>query len=168
MSDRASKFVSKAGEGRQGYCKLCAFADVAKLNKNIAAGWNSRQINDWLRENYNVTVTRQTFYNHRDNHAKNPQDRLVTAVQKAQAKGVVLPATTSTEEFLGAVRDTAMRRAIENPEEVTIDHGLKAAQILASQKKSGGDIHILLAKIVTGSDWRSGVVIEGEAVEVTQ
>lgn len=136
-----------------------------QLNEKIKAGWNARQVKDWLAANYGVTFSRQTFYTHKDEHMTRPEDRLVSAVEKQRATGVMLPRVSSNEQYLEAIRDIGYQRAVENPEEVTIDHGLKAAQILAGQKRGGGDITILLAKVFTGGD-APGVVIEGEAREV--
>lgn len=161
MSSKPSRYVSRSGEGKQGYCKLCAFADLKQLNQNLAAGWNSTQIRNWLKANYDVSVTRQTIYTHRDEHAKHPADRVVTAVERAQRKDVMLPRVSSNEEYLTAIRDLGYRRAVENPDEVTIDHGLKAAQILSQKGSGGGNITILLAKVMTGGGTPEAVV-EGE------
>lgn len=115
--------------------------------------------------NYAVTFSRQTFYTHKDEHMTRPEDRIVSAVEKAQRKELMLPRVSSNEQYLEAIRDIGYQRAVENPEEVTIDHGLKAAQILASQKRGGGDTMILLAKFFTGGD-APEVIIEGEAREL--
>ena len=168
MSDKPSAAISRAGIGRQGYCKLCSLADSraqTDLDERIRAGWKSTAIINLLRDRYGVTVNRQTFYSHKP-HATHPRDRLVTAVQRSEQRALQTKPVASTEQFLEAIRDAGYQRAVNNPEEVTIDHALKAANILANQKQSGGDIHILLAKIVTGSEWRSDVVIEGESREV--
>lgn len=165
MSDKPSKFVSRAGFGKQGYCRLCSFQDLKQLNDKIKAGWNARQVKDWLVANYGVTFSRQTFYTHKDEHMTRPEDRIVSAVEKAQRKELMLPRVSSNEQYLEAIRDIGYQRAVENPEEVTIDHGLKAAQILASQKRGGGDITILLAKVFTGGE-SPEVIIEGEAREL--
>ena len=165
MSSEPSKYISRAGFGKPGYCRLCSFADLKQLDEKLAAGWNARQITDWLQVNYKVSVTRQTIYTHRDYHAKRPEDRVVSAVEKAQRKDVMLPRVSSNEQYLEAIRDIGYRRAVDNPDEVTIDHGLKAAQILASQKQGGGNTFILLAKVMTGGGLPE-VIIEGESREI--
>lgn len=76
----------------------------------------------------------------------------------------MLPRVSTNEQYLEAIRDLGYKRAVENPEEVTIDHGLKAAQVLASQKRGGGDTIILLAKVFTGGGLPD--VIDGEYQEV--
>lgn len=156
--------ISRAGQGKQGYCKLCSFADEGALNDRIKFGWKSTQINNWLKTHYGFSVNRQTIYSH-VKHVQDPADRVVTAVAKRQAQGNFLPRVASNEQYLEAIRDLGYQRAVASPEEVTIDHGLKAAQILASQKRSGGDIVILLAKIMSGGE-QSFDIIEGQSVEV--
>lgn len=164
MSDKPSALISRAGFGKQGYCKLCSFVDLKALNDKIIAKWNARQIIDWLSTNYGETATRATIYNHRDNHMSRAEDRLVTAVQKQRASGHMMPRVSSNEQFLEAIRDIGYQRAIDNPEEVTIDHGLKAAATLANSKRSSGEITLILARVSVGADYSN--VIEGEAVEV--
>lgn len=166
MSDKRSAYISRAGFGKQGWCKLCAFADARLLNEKIKAGWNARQINDWLKSQYDVSATRQTIYTHRDEHLTRPEDRVVTAVQKQRESGKMLPRVSTNEQYLEAIRDLGYQKAVENPDEVTIDHGLKAAQILASQKRGGGDTIILLAKVLTGGATPE-VIIEGQARDIT-
>jgi hypothetical protein len=151
--------VSRAGFGKPGYCKLCASTALADVNEAIKNGWNARQVNTMLEAKYGWKVNRQTFYSHKE-HASHPADRVVNSVEKAKADGNVLPRQSTPTQFLEAVRDLAMQRAIDHPEEVTIDHGIKAAQVLAQSNKRGGDITILLARVVTGGD--PAVVIEGE------
>lgn len=166
MSDKPSKFVSRAGFGRQGYCRLCSFQDLRQLNDKIKAGWNARQVKDWLVANYGVTFSRQTFYTHKDEHMTRPEDKIVSAVEKAQRKDLMLPRVSSNEQYLEAIRDLGYARAVANPDEVTIQDGLKAAQILVSQKARGGDTFVLLAKVFTGGDFAPSEVIDGEAHEV--
>ena len=165
MSDKVSPHISRAGFGKTGFCKLCNFVDARLLNDKIKAGWNSRQCQEWLRTQYNVTVNLQTFYTHKNEHLTRPEDRLVTAVQKTRAGNQMLPRVSSNEQYLETIRDIGYKRAIDNPDEVTIDHGLKAASILASRPRGGGDVVILLAKIMTGGD-RPYEVIEGTVTEV--
>jgi len=157
--------VSRAGFGKQGYCKLCAFQGLAELNKAIENKWNAAQINAWLKAKHGFTVNRQTIYTHKA-HSKDPADRVVTAVEKARLNGAVLPRQSTPTQFLEAVRDLAYQRAIDHPEEVTIDHGIKAAQVLATSKNRGGDTILILARVMTGGE--AGVPIEGEYTEVKQ
>lgn len=47
---------------------------------------------------------------------------------------------------LEAIRDIGMKRAAEHPEEVTVDHALKAATALEQRKGGTDNIIVLLAK----------------------
>lgn len=139
---------------------------MRELNNKIKAEWNSTQIRNWLKANYDISVTRQTIYTHRDEHMTRPEDKIVSAVEKAQRKELMLPRVSSNEQYLEAIRDIGYQRAVENPEEVTIEHSLRAVQIMeSSSKRGGGNITILLAKVFTGGE-SPEVIIEGEAREL--
>lgn len=147
----ATEKVSTSGWGHQGYCKLCSITDpdVQKgLDQRIGAGWKAPALNDYLIKNVGAGVNRQTIYSH-IKHVQNPKDRLVTAVQKRQRTGGFLPAKVSEDQFLDALVASAHQRAVENPDEVTIDHGLRAAQIKAQAKTKGGDVINTLVQIFT-------------------
>lgn len=166
MSARPSPLVSNAGQGRQGYCRLCSLKDPQAqldLDQRLRDGWNATQVKNWLESRHEITATRQTIYSHRD-HVKHPKDRLVTAVQRTQARAVTTKPVATNEQFLEAIRDIGYQRAIDNPEEVTVDHSIKAASILANSKRSSAEITLVLARVSVGADYSN--VIEGEAVEV--
>lgn len=148
---------------------MCSFADEGLLNARIKAGWNSRQVNDWLRTHYDgLAFDRKTIYTHKREHLGRPEDRLVTAVAKTQAREATLPRATTNEQFLEAIRDVGYQRAILHPDEVTIDHSLKATQILVGAKSQGGNTLIILAKIMTGAmSPELSPVVDGEFVEVS-
>jgi hypothetical protein len=73
------------------------------------------------------------------------------------------------------IRELGMRKAIENPEEVTVDHALKAASILQAAEKKGDNILVVLAKAVmaeppddiVGLISQGADVVEGEYEEVS-
>lgn len=90
---------------------------------------------------------RKTFYNHKD-HSANPKDRLVSQVQAQRARGT-LPATVSEEEYLDAILAAAMQRVVDDPESVTLDHGLKAAAAKAQAKASKGGVNVTLSFALT-------------------
>jgi len=154
-----TKLVSKAGYGKQGYCKLCSFAEVDAVNDRLKRGWNARQVNDFLKQ-YGIQVNRQTVYAHKE-HITAPADKVVAAAEKARMQPVIKNATT--DQFLEAVKDIGFLRAQQNPDEITIDHALKAASILSQKKEKGTNVFLLMAKVITGN--KPQVIVEGVAEE---
>lgn len=159
LSRKAAAVVSRAGYGKPGYCKLCAFSEVGELNAHLKEGWNARQINDWL-NTFGTRANRQTIYAHKS-HITDPQDKLVAYAERAP----VVIKNSSTEDFLQALQDIGFSKAVADPESVTIDHALKAAQIKVAAKKEGDSIQIVLAQVFTGRLPHMDIV-EGEAREV--
>ena len=156
--------INRAGFGRPGWCKLCSLKDPQAqddLDARCRADWNARQLGDLLRDRYQITVNRQTIYAHQK-HAMHPKDRIVTAVQKSEQRALQTKPVASNEQFLEAIREAGYQRAMTNPDEVTIDHGLKAAQILASQKQSGGNAIFVLVRAVTGGGLPPDDVVDGD------
>ena len=139
------KLVSKAGYGKQGYCKLCSFAEVDAVNDRLKRGWNARQVNDFLKQ-YGIQVNRQTVYAHKD-HITAPADKVVAAADKARMQPAIRNATTDQQ----------------NPDEITIDHALKAASILSQKKEKGTNVFLLMAKVITGN--KPQLIVEGVAEE---
>lgn len=161
----ATAGVSRAGFGRPGYCKLCAWEHEPELNKLIKAGRNSTEIREWARDKFGLTFNRQTLYSHKD-HLKAPEDKVVALVEQKKAQKPVLPRQVTNRQFLEAVRDLGMMRALEHPDEISVDHALKAAQIIESSKEKRADITLILAKVVTGNV-AEVVEVEGEVREVS-
>lgn len=153
--------------GRQGYCKLCSLKDPQAqldLDQRVRDEWNAGQIGKWLKSRYDISATRQTIYSHQD-HVKHPRDRLVTAVQRTQTRALATRPVASNEQFLEAIRDIGYQRAMDNPDEVTIDQSIKAASVLAGSKRGNGEVTLILARFSVGAGTPVDV-IEGEAVEV--
>lgn len=143
--------LHRAGQGKPGYCKLCSFANVdlqAEFDRRVLV-WTPKQLNEWLEERDTPRVSRPTIYNHRE-HVRNPKDRLVNAVERHRQEQGVQPATVSEEDFLQAIINVGAQRVAENPEEVTIDQALKAAQIRGNLAKKGNDINVLVAIMTEG------------------
>lgn len=149
------------GASREGYCKLCSSPMAPALNKLIVDGKNAADAQRTM-EPLGLKFTRQTFYSHKE-HVTHP---LITAVEKAKRNPVVVP--KSNTGVLEAIRELGMRKAIDNPDEVTVDHALKAASILQQSEKKGDNILVVLAKSVMAdvSEDIAGY-IEGEYEEVT-
>lgn len=164
--DSSSAHVSRAGWGHRGYCALCNFKDELALNQRIKEGWTAPAINTWLKTHYDgLTFDRQTIYRHKKEHLGRPEDRLVTAVEATKAREAKGPRTTTNEQFLEAIRDAGYQRALDHPDEVSIDHAIKATSVLVSQKQNSNNVTIILAKIMTGGSVPMDV-IEGESREL--
>ena len=146
------------GRGKPGYCKLCSSPYMDAINKLIAQGKNEGETKRTIQAiDPDFTWNRQTFYAHKD-HITSP---LVTHAEAARKNPVVVPKTT--KGVLEAIRDIGMQRAVDHPEEVTVDHALRAATELNRTQKSGEGWQIVLAKLVSSS---AGDYIEGEWTEV--
>ena len=139
--------ISKGGYGKQGYCKLCSFQDLEfqlQFDKRIDAGWSPSKLNEWLEQHGSAKVDRGTVYSHRE-HVRNPRDRMVSAVAKRTAELGVMPAKVSEDEYLEAIIAAASVKVQSDPQAVTIDQGLKAAQIRSNMKSKGQDLNVLIA-----------------------
>ena len=162
--------VDNSGAGKQGYCKLCAMKDGLiqnQLDERTRMKWSPKQLNTWLETKVPgwVDVDRMTFYKHRK-HVMHPQDRIVTAVQKAEQRALQTVPESSPDAFLGALVSLGHQKAIDNPEEVTIDHALRAASTLKQSKDTGkSGLNVLIA-LFTGNSSRSEP-IEAEYVDVS-
>jgi hypothetical protein len=170
MSGIVGEGVNRRGFGKVGYCKLCAWEHALELNRKIRDGTikNAAQAQEFALR-YGLTFNRQTFYNHKP-HALGTEGAVVQAASQAMKKLQVK--NSSNDEFLGAIRNIGMARAIQNPEDVSIDHALKAASILEARKDKAGDQINLLVAIVTGNApavqiTPGDTTIEGEAREIS-
>ena len=162
-----------AGYGKQGYCKLCSIEDPkmqdqfdrrtgAKKGKSYE--YTPADLNEWLAEKgLGIQASRPTVYEHRK-HVMHPKDRLVQAVQKREIDHGSVPANVTDDEFTQTIIALGQRRALENPDEVTIDQALKATQI-RQNRKDKGNAQAVLVNIFTGGP-SGDPVIEGEVKEV--
>lgn len=127
-----------AGFGKPGFCKLCVSPYAAALNKKIEQGANAAEAQRWAKDiDPKFTFNRATFYEHQK-HITHP---LIPAAEQARKNPVIVPRTNVGA--LEAIRDIGMQRAVEHPDEVTVDHALKAMGIL-EQKKGGTDSFIVV------------------------
>jgi len=163
--------VDNAGAGKPGYCKLCSLKDGLIQNQfddRTRLSWSPKQLNTWLATkipDWN-NVDRMTFYKHRD-HVKHPQDRIVNAVQRTEARALQTVPKSTPDAFLDALVSLGHQKAIDNPDEVTIDHALRAASTLKQSKdntKSG--LNVLIA-LFTGNANRPEP-IEADYIDVTK
>jgi len=151
--------VSRAGYGKPGYCKVCSFSEVDAINDRLQKGWNARQVNDFAKQ-FGVRFNRQTIYAHKA-HATDPRDKVIAYAERTKAVAPIR--TGTTDQFLEAVRDIGLRRIEQTPDEVTLDHALKAATILSQKKEKQTNVFLMLAKVVTGN---TGEIIVGQAEEI--
>lgn len=156
------------GKGKPGYCSLCVHPGVKAINRIINEGGNAGRVNAYLEQTYDKGVDRRTIYAHRE-HALSPENKVIQAAEIGRKQLTIRK--TSTTEFLESLRDIGFSKAIEDPEKVSIEHALKAAQILESRKDRGGDQLNILIAISTGQAppilIEDGQVVEGEVRDVT-
>lgn len=163
--------IDNRGYGSQGFCKLCSFKDAKfqlSYDERCRANWSPKNLNEWVltQDQPGAVASKETIYNHRK-HVQHPKDRIVSAVQRTQARTLdVAKPQSSPDDFLQAVVEIGARRAVENPDEITIDHALRAAQAL---KQGGNNAKGGLAVIIgllTGQSNAPATVIDAQAVEV--
>ncbi len=162
--------ISYAGWGHQGFCGPCSFYDptIQKEVDSRIPTWSPEKLNDWLETRELPTFNRQTWYKHR-RHVMHPKDRVVTAVVKRELLHGTNPQTVSEDAFLDALVAIGNRKATENPDEVTIDHALRAVQIKQAAKSAGtGGMSILIAVLTDRTSAPQMSVIEGEVREVRE
>lgn len=151
-----------AGRGKSGFCSLCIHTNVDEINKKIREGLNAGQMSRWAKERFGLEVHRTTWYSHKP-HALSPEQRVIQAA-KQQTQALAIKRGSNTG-FLEAVRDIGLAKAIDNPEQVSIDHALKAVSILEGRKDKTGDSLNVLINIAVGQ-MPSYEVIEGTSKEI--
>ena len=147
---------TKAGYGKAGYCKICDSPFTQQVNLLLVKKLTYPEIAAAL-EPFEFRFNRATLRKHRD-HSTDPK---TTFVRRAQADPAIREVTN--EGFLKAVRDAAAANVVAQPEAVTVDQGIKAAQAMMQDRNQRDALGIVLMKTLTG---RSQEVIEGEWREV--
>lgn len=130
--------------GKTGYCKLCQSELAPGLNKLIKEGKSFGEALDYMSPR-GLTFSKATFFGHKK-HITSP---LLTAVEEAQKNPVIKP--TSNRAVLEAIRDIGMKKAMEDPDSVTVNHALRAASILAEKESRHDSVLVVLAKALQGS-----------------
>lgn len=141
---------------KTGFCSICRHPKVKIVNEVIAGGGSYTAALDRA-EVAGFRFSKGTFYSHKA-HAESP---LLTDADKAR-KSPIVP--QSNKAVLEAIRDLGMKRAMENPESVTINQALRAASILAEKESKQDHILVVLAKELQGP-LNNVEVIEGEYTE---
>lgn len=152
------------GFGKTGYCKLCHWEHEPELNRLIKAGKNAADCDRWATDKFGFHFTRQTFYKHKEHVEKGVTVGQSKAVVPIAPGGKLQIRKGSNREFLETIRDIGLAKAELDPDAVSIDQSLKAAQILETSKQKQTDLTIVFAQVVTGQ--RPDIVVEGTAREV--
>lgn len=166
MTTTRTVTIGKEGRNKTGYCSVCASDLEPEINKRMKAGWNAAKVNEWLskferKPGVPMAFNRQTLYKHRD-HITSSRDKVVAYAERARQNPVIK--ATTNRQFLEAVRDVGMTKAVQNPEDITIGDALKAVQIMENSKQGPGDTYFVLAQIMTAAPPAlMGEVVEGEA-----
>lgn len=127
----------------RGACKVCSSPFAKEVNKRLGSGQSAPQIVQWLQQAKGFGVTRQTLYNHRE-HVTDPR---TTFVEEARRNPAIK--NVSNDEFLAAVVDAAAARVAQNPDDVTIEQGLKAVSVRESRRDKSVNILLAVAQYVT-------------------
>lgn len=148
-------------------CKICVHPEAPRFIKGAreggksGKGWNAAEAAEAAKV-FGFTFTRQTWYAH-VGHLDNAEERVLTAAKKAGRAGLV-PVKSTNPQFLEAIRDIAMAKALADPDSVSIDQGLKAAAILENKKDRGQDSLAILVQFTVGAP--PPVYVEGVVREV--
>jgi hypothetical protein len=146
----------------EGWCSLCKSPYVAAINTLIKQGKNAGEAARAMAA-FDVKFDRHTFYKHKP-HIEDP---MTTAVERARETALAEGVPKSTRAVLERIRDLGMANALNNPEEVTVDHALKAASELNKQESKGEGVLIILAKAAMGvAQVESPAYIDGEYTDV--
>lgn len=163
--------MAQKGFGKPGYCKICAhpmahkFIQGAREGGKSGKGWNAAEAQE-AGKVYGLSFNRQTWYAHLE-HARTAEARVIQAAEMVRKEGALTLRDIerhNNTDVLEAIRDLGMKKALDDPEQVTLDHALKSIQILEQRKDKGGDALNVLVQFVVGQP--PAVVIEGQAREV--
>ena len=132
--------------GKTGFCSICRHPKVKVINEVIAGGGSYSAALD-RGEEFGIKFAKATFYNHKS-HATST---LITDAEKARKNPIMPTGPGSNRGFLEAIRDLGMKKALENPETVTVNQALRAASILSDKEGKHVAIEIVLAKALQGT-----------------
>lgn len=150
----------KPGYGQSGYCSVCDSDRSREINKRMKRGDTIASIYRWLRD-VEDPISEPTLRKHR----KHITDPKTTLVEQAKKNPVIKRHTTN--DFLQALVDIAATKAINDPESISIDQGIRAAQVIEGRKDKQVDALVQIARMLMGQAPRPEI-IEGEYVEVKE
>jgi len=150
-------------------CKICSHQEAhrfirgAREGGKSGKGWNSAEAIEAAAV-YGLSLTRQTWYSH-VKHLDTAENRVIEAGRRA-GRASLVPLRTTNPQFLEAIRDIAMAKAMAEPDLVSIDQGLKAVAILEGKKEKGSDSLAILVSFTIGAP--PPIQVEGTARDVTE
>lgn len=150
-------------------CKICDSPNAPTYLKGFKSGgkngkgWNASESQEAAAV-YGESWDRQTVYKHLK-HLETVEQSVIHQAKSAQRAGLI-PYKTTNSGFLEKIRDIGMARAMQNPDDITIDQALKAAQILETKKDKGQDSLAILVQFSIGSP--PPIIIEGQATLVEE
>lgn len=152
--------MAKPGYGQAGYCSVCDSDLKGEINKRMKRKDSIASIRRYTVEKESP-VSEPTLRNHR----KHITDPKTTLVEQARKNPVIKRHTTN--DFLQALVDIAATKAINDPESISIDQGIRAAQVIEGRKDKQVDALVKIARMLMGQAPRPEI-IEGEYVEVKE
>lgn len=142
---------------KTGYCSICKNPKVKVVNDAIKGGASFSAALE-IAQDHGLKFSKATFYSHKS-HVTSP---LLTDAEAARKNPIVQP--QSNKAVLEAIRDLGMRKAMADPDSVTVNQALRAAAILAEKESKQDSILIVLAKALQAP--AAPELIEGEYEEV--
>lgn len=149
---------SRAGYGQKGYCKVCDSDLSREINKRMKRGDTIASIRAYTIEK-EQPISEPTLRSHRE-HITDPK---TTFVESARKNPVIKKA--STRDFLQSLVDVGAAKIEADPDSVSIDQSIRAAQIIENTKEKQVDALLQLARMLMGRPPQPEY-IEGEYVEV--
>lgn len=110
----------------------------------LARGEKKQRVLDWAAEHGHST-TRPTLNKH-VGHITDPKTTFVEEARKHPAIKRV-----SHQDFLETLVSIGADRAESQPDSVTLDHSIRAAQILVTTKEKHQDVLVLIARAIRGT-----------------
>lgn len=142
-----------------GSCKICSSAYAKQFNKRLNRGDSLMKVVDWS-ATVDFPVSKPTVLNHK-RHITDPK---TTVVDQARKNPVIK--RVSHEEFLQSLVDIAAARAAANPDDVSIDQGIRAASTLANKTDKQTSVLLVLAQRLMPKALPAEGEYEGEWLEL--
>lgn len=127
-----------------GYCKACSSPLVKEINKRLKRGDSQDSIAQWCASK-DFPITRQKL----GDHKKHITDQKQTLVDHAKSHPVIKSGVTD-DEFSQAILDISYQRAIENPDEITVNHGIQIVKARAAKKQNTNALVLMFAQASMG------------------
>lgn len=147
--------------GQIGFCKVCSSDLKGEVNKRLNRGDTIVSVERYL-ESKEYPVSQPTIRKHRE-HITSPK---TTFVEKARQNPAIKRGVT-TNDFLQTLVEIGATRAAEEPDLVSLDQSIRAAQIIEGRKDKQVDALVTIARMLMGQAPRPEI-IEGEYFEVKE